>query len=240
MGTLLLNKSYFNKGRTIFVLAFIIMLASALRLPWYTVGLYGDETINYAYFGFLPLKNIFLNYIDPNQHTFYIFVTRIFRELFGESEIIFRLPALLAGLSAPPILFILAKRLLKSEMTACVAAFLLTVSISHIHYSQRGRGYTFTVLFALLMVYAVLNLLEKRKPILWGFIFALIGFAAVLTLPSNAAFLVAVTFFFTIALCRSEFSFSAFFRFSNMIRFWPFLVCGLIGSGYFWIIFQDL
>lgn len=71
---------------------------------------------------------------------------------FGRSEIILRLPTILAGAGSVFAIYLLGKSLF-SKKTGLLAAFLLCVNPFHIYYSQEVRMYSFACLFSLISTY---------------------------------------------------------------------------------------
>ena len=80
--------------------------------------------------------------------------------VFGDSEVSIRIPPLLAGLAALPVLFSLARRFVP-HATALLATFLLAVSPVHIWYSREARPYSVLLLLTLLTLLAYYRWRER-------------------------------------------------------------------------------
>ena len=161
-------------------------------------GLDGDEGTNYTYFAALPWAELFTRYLDPQQHTLYIAIAYIFRMVFGESELVFRLPALLAAILSVVLIYKVSLKVTHSPFTSFLAATLLNFSFLNFEYSVRGRGYTLTLFLSLLLINAVLEIYKNKHSIFWSLIFLIGGLLLVMTLLSNAFFLAGVSILFLI------------------------------------------
>jgi|GEM_PF-5436229 len=91
----------------------------------------------------------------------------------GNSEWVARLPAAIAGVTAVPLTFALAWRVLGGKtLPAVVAALLAVVSPVHLWYSQDVSPYTLTVVFSLVTLLSMDELLRapERRRSWWGLI----------------------------------------------------------------------
>lgn len=177
-------------------LALAIVLALALRLPGQTRSLEHDEVYTRVIFASRPSLAILTSYDLPNNHILHTLCVRAAIALFGDSERVVRLPALLAGMLAIPAVYGFARRLAASDAAGAVAAFLLAVSSVHVGFSQQARGYTLLTLLCLLYAWSLRVAVEQwragaeppdREWLPWA-LAAVAGGLAVLTLPSAALF----------------------------------------------------
>jgi uncharacterized membrane protein len=76
----------------------------------------------------------------------------------GNSEAWLRLLSVAFGVAAIPILYKLA-RVIFDDRTARIAAFLMSVNVFHIRYSQEARGYSLVVFLAILCCYGFVRML---------------------------------------------------------------------------------
>ena len=97
-----------------------------------------------------------------NNHIAYSLAARIAEAIWGRSERVLRLPALLFGLLGIVALFGLARSLL-GEGLALLAAFLLALSPPHIEVSVAARGYSAMVLLTTVASYLYLGLLRSPR-----------------------------------------------------------------------------
>ena len=156
----------------------------------------GDEAITFTRYGPLPWKEILFNYPDPNQHTLFSLMSNFGLSLWGDSELVFRWPSLLAGVLAVPLTYKVGTMLCKSHFAALTAALFLAGSVPHINYSQLGRGYALTVFLCLAVTGLVCALIQKgidlKNSFVAGIFLVICGVALALTLPSNVFFILAV------------------------------------------------
>ena len=102
---------------------------------------------------------------EANMTTFYLALRPLLLYV-GDSEFWVRLPAVVAGLAAIPVIFSLGK-IVFGRRTALWAALLLAVSGCHVAYSREARGYSMAVLFAALSSLYFLKGIEHRSRTTW-------------------------------------------------------------------------
>jgi len=85
----------------------------------------------------------------------------------NQSEFWLRLPSVLFGVAAIPLIFSLA-RLLHSEAVGTSAAWLLSLSPIHVWYSQEARGYSLLIVLALGSAIALLQALRRFDRRAWA------------------------------------------------------------------------
>lgn len=153
--------------RDLQILILISLLAAFLRL--YQLGaesLWLDEASTYV-LSSKTLSNILeATAGDVHPPLYYILVH--FFLIAGNSETILRLPSMLMGIMGVPLIYLLASRLFTPK-EGLVAAFLLSVSIMHIYYSQEARMYSMLLFLSLCSVYFFYLAVEDNKKINWIF-----------------------------------------------------------------------
>lgn len=87
--------------------------------------------------------------------------------LFGDSDIVLRLPSALFGAAAVPALYVLGRRLAGSRVGG-VAAFLLAVHPLHLWYSREARVYPLLVFLTILWLGELARALERGTPGAWA------------------------------------------------------------------------
>jgi hypothetical protein len=193
------------------LLAVTCLAGGLLRLPGLTRSLGHDEIYTRVIFASRSVGDILTSYDLPNNHILHTLLVRLAVALFGDAEWAQRLPALLAGVAGPPVLFAFARRLTGSAAAGLFAAALLALSTLHIGFSQQARGYSLLVLLCLLHGWALLSAIDQlragedppdREGLPW-LLAAITGSLAVLTLPS-AAFFVGACAFGTVARIRFD------------------------------------
>ena len=148
-------KSQVSASKAIILLFF---LAVCLRLPTLGSVLSGDEATTFLMHAGSSWESLLLSYLGPNQHTLFSVLSNLMMEIFGESEIAFRLPSMMAGSLAVPLTILIGKRLTGSITVGLVAGILMVFSVPNILWSQVGRGYALTICLSLVVIFFALKL----------------------------------------------------------------------------------
>ncbi|MGH7505512.1 MAG: glycosyltransferase family 39 protein, partial [Longimicrobiales bacterium] len=155
--------------RTVAVLATIVVLGLALRIPGLGESLWFDELFSTRLhlYSAGALFRTAARDLHPPFHSLLMFV---WIRLFGDSEVAVRIPALLFGLGSILLTYAVARRF-TSGRAAVLAAFLMALSPVHIWYSQEARLYAAGVFFTLLAVYALHRVIERPDSdrLVWGY-----------------------------------------------------------------------
>jgi len=167
----------------------LFFLAVCLRLPTLGSVLSGDEATTFLMHAGSSWESLFLSYLGPNQHTLFSVLSNLMMEIFGDSEVAFRLPSMVAGSLAVPLTVLIGKRLTGSIAVGWIAGILMAFSASNILWSQVGRGYSLTICLSLAVIFFTLKGEDDFSRWSWRCGLALSGLAMVLTLPSNVYFL---------------------------------------------------
>jgi hypothetical protein len=186
------NSAFQKNGLILTILLFFSVLT---RVPYGGIPLTGDEGITFNHYAFNSWKDLVFNYTDTNQHTLFSLLSNISLKFFGENEWSFRLPSILAGILAVPLTYWVGIKFLNSRLASFIAAVLILFSSPHLIYSQAGRGYSLTVILALLFIGSICKLVEFQNNWKDGSIFFLSGLGLVVALPSNGLFLAGSAFF---------------------------------------------
>ncbi len=96
----------------------------------------------------------------------------------GDTELLMRLPAALAGIATIPLFGLVVSRLVE-QRAARFATLLLAISPLHIWYSQESRGYAFVLLATVAMVWTFLRLARENATVGDALLFALASACAV-------------------------------------------------------------
>ena len=123
----------------------LFFLAGCLRLPTLGSVLSGDEATTFLMHAGSSWESLFLSYLGPNQHTLFSVLSNLMMGIFGDSEVAFRLPSMMAGSLAVPLTVLIGKRLTGSIAVGWIAGILMAFSASSILWSQVGRGYSLTI-----------------------------------------------------------------------------------------------
>lgn len=171
--------------RRALALAALTLLALALRVTHLGRSLFTDETYSLALAqrGFGHMLGLF-GY-EANGTPYPIVLWPLIR-VFGTSEAVLRIPAVLAGTASVPALWWAAKRLGYRDAVALGAAALLAVNPMAVWYSQEARPYAFVVLAACLGFGALPRALAQngaRARVGYVAAMALLGYCDLLALP---------------------------------------------------------
>jgi uncharacterized membrane protein len=142
--------------------AIVTIAALALRLFGLgRQGLWFDEAYS-IFVAKLPFSFSFEVLVADGVHPpLYYLVQRIALPL-GEGEAAVRMPAMLFGLLAIPLMFMLGN-LLAGERSGLIAATLTALSPFHIWYSQEARMYSALMLLSILCMFAYVRLLSPDR-----------------------------------------------------------------------------
>mgnify|MGYP003388316179 FL=1 len=172
----------------------LIIFAAALRIPTLGSPLIEDEAISFNRYIDVPWQKLIFFYQDTNQHTLFLLISKFFIWVFGETEIIYRLPSFLFGVLSIPLMYRLGLVMKFSRSAAVLAALLMTLSWPHLKYSMEARGYGITIFLVLLVIFSAIQLLNNSRWV-WGGVLIGSGFAITMALPSNLFFLGSLTMF---------------------------------------------
>lgn len=138
---------------------------AGLSVPHLGRGLEFDEIVTVRQVVQAPTwADVFRTAVVFNNHVPFSALSRLSGLLFGASEIVYRLPALLLGLGALPVTWAMARRW-HGPAVAGASAWLLAVAPLAVQYSASARGYTGLLLFGTLSCH--LFLLTLERPTRW-------------------------------------------------------------------------
>lgn len=123
----------------------------ALRLAYIDQPMRYDESVTYLYFVRHPWADALSNYQYPNNHLFHTALVKALVTVFGNSPIVLRIPALLAGVVIIPATYA-ATRELYGARAALFAAAIVSASAELTLFSTNARGYSLVVLAFLLLI----------------------------------------------------------------------------------------
>src|SRR6185503_19164406 len=108
----------------------------------------------------LSLLQVITTFLGDTHHPLYSVFARVSLLMFGEAPWALRLPAVLFGVMAIAMTYVVA-RLAVRRREALFASLLLAVSYHHVWFSQNARGYTLIGLLALLTTWTLIRLLQQ-------------------------------------------------------------------------------
>jgi 4-amino-4-deoxy-L-arabinose transferase-like glycosyltransferase len=154
----------------------IVLLAAVTRSIGLNGGLWIDEIYSLVRSFRAPLSEILTEFWGDNHHPLYAVLAHGSRAIFGESPWTVRLPAMLLGVAAVPVLYRLGL-LVARQREALLAALLLSVNYHHVWFSQNARGYSAIAFVALVTMWAMLRAVEtgRTRYFVWYAIAAALG-----------------------------------------------------------------
>ncbi len=168
-----------------------VLVALLLRLSRIDASLGHDEAYTVEAFSSQPVSRLITAYAEPNNHIFHSLLVRLVVNQLGKENWMVRLPALLAGLAAVPVVYLLGRALFAEPAVGTLAAWLLAVLPMHISHSQAARGYSLLVLTTALSTLFLCRARKNNRLVDWTG-FALSGFLAAWTLPSGVLHLISL------------------------------------------------
>ena len=125
--------------------------------------------------GFREIYNLAINTPIPSPPLIF-WITNIFMRLFGVSELVVRMPSIIAGGIGVAATYYLGKELLNRE-AGLIGAILLTISAQHIYYSREARYYAFLMLFSMvaMMYFNRAVKTNQRESWIWYGVFTLLN-----------------------------------------------------------------
>ena len=151
---------------TALLLAGLVVVGLALRLPSFNDSLFGDDlSTNYVVNGF-GVGNIFDILASDQEGTppLFFLLTWLTKS-FGDTEGL-RLVSLLAGLACIPLTYLLGARTV-GRPAGLVGAALVALSPFQIFYASEARAYALMMLFCLLATLALLIAIESGRTRWW-------------------------------------------------------------------------
>lgn len=131
----------------------VCVVAVVLRVVYVAQPMRYDESVTYLFFVRLPLRQAIATYTYPNNHILHTVLAKAAVTAFGNSPVVLRLPAFVAGVLVVPAAYAVARELYGAR-AALLAAGICATSGALVLYSTNARGYTLVVLMFLLLVLA--------------------------------------------------------------------------------------
>ena len=143
------------------LLAPILLLALALRIPGLDRGYWVDEIYTIAERGQMDLVTIVTTNSDPHPPLYYLLV-RIWMEFFGNGAVAIRSLSVLFGLASIVAVYLLALELYDKQ-TGQIAALLMSISWFQIQHALTARMYTLLVTLSVLSMYFYIRTLGDHS-----------------------------------------------------------------------------
>ncbi len=149
---------------TRFLLLLIVAVGGALRFYGLDLqSLWLDELLNWQMCSHGTLAEVIeaAHSIDRGPPGYHLLVFHVMQFL-GDSEVALRFPSAVAGVLAIPMVYLVGEQFY-SRREGLVAAVLMALSITPVHYSQEARAYALLVLLVLVSFYFWFRLLRALE-----------------------------------------------------------------------------
>jgi len=156
------------------ILSVILIIAVASRTVNLDNSLWYDEIFTVINYLRLSVIDLLTGHSTFNNHTFYSLQATFIISLFGESNAMIRLPALIFGVACIPVIWRIAFNV-SGRLQAHISAFLIALSYHHVWFSQNARGYTELMFWCVISTLVIINCLRKpswRGWVIYGLIVA--------------------------------------------------------------------
>lgn len=187
-------------GQDLAALIFILFAAISVRAVFIGDPMRYDEAYTYRYFVSLPWWDGISSYPVPNNHLLNTLLAHFTTELFGRNEWAIRLPAFVAGCLLVFATYMLA-RVVYGREAALITAGLVAGSSVLIEYSVNARGYSFVVLFFVLLLIVAISLTRRSALSRW-LLFALLAALGMFAVPTMAFAIGVVAVWYTAEVLR--------------------------------------
>ena len=167
-------------GTSRLIVVFIVVLASLLRLPNLNESLWYDEVWYSTRFVLNSLPQLRHYVVSEPPAPFYVVIMHGWNRLFGENEIVLRIPSLLCGVAAILLTYSIAKKY-AGVQGAFLAALFLCFSPAHIWYSQEATSYAMTMCLLLAAVLVWHELKSASRSGHWYVFYGLFLICAIFT-----------------------------------------------------------
>jgi 4-amino-4-deoxy-L-arabinose transferase-like glycosyltransferase len=143
-------------------LAVLVVLGAGLRFYRIETGLWFDEIVTLLDSVRPPLSAIVTHFPSNNDHPLYSVLAHLAVSALGEGPGALRLPSVLFGVAAIPLLYLVGTSV-TNRLEAGAAALILTFSYHHIWFSQNARGYTALLCCVLLSTFALIRWFDTGR-----------------------------------------------------------------------------
>jgi len=170
----------------------LIVIATLLRLPNLDESFWYDEVVYSTRFLASNLSYLWQLLLIDTPAPLYRIVMYVWVRVFGENEVVVRLPSLVCGVGAILLTYAIARRY-GSKQIALLAALFLCFSPVQVWYSQEAVGYTMTMCLLLAAVLTWQYLKLGMRAWYWYLIYGLVLWGAIFTHYLTAVFLLPLT-----------------------------------------------
>ena len=182
--------SRFGENQTAFAL--ILITAVSLRVLNLGESLWFDEVLYSTRLAATNLSRLWQLILTDTPAPLYRVVLYGWNGLFGENELVVRLPSLMCGIGAILLTYAIGKQYGSAKM-ATLAALFLCLSPVQVWYSQEATSYAMATCLSLGAVFACQVLRSGAHGGYWYLIYGLVLWSAIFTHYFNAVFLLPLT-----------------------------------------------
>lgn len=176
-----LKQTFFIADKKSITVLFLIFLSGiTLRLNHLMQPINYDEAFSFIYFINRPLYIALSDYSYPNNHLFHTFLSHVSTGIFGDALGAIRLPALIAGIFIPVLVFFLGRKVANKQV-GLLAAAACAVFYPLVGFSVLARGYTLVTFFFLLCCITAIDVTKMQRGA--SYWFALLAVLGVYTVP---------------------------------------------------------
>ncbi|SDF58555.1 Dolichyl-phosphate-mannose-protein mannosyltransferase [Methanolobus vulcani] len=158
--------SKINFNPSLLILLFVTLLGAYLRL--HALGsesIWLDEASTFRMSNVDSISSVWANAIQDRHPPLHFLIIH-FITLFSTSEFWIRFPSAVFGILSIPAIYLTAESLFRKR-EGIISAFILSISVFHIFYSQEARMYSQMMFFSLLTIYFLYRSSIENKKWLW-------------------------------------------------------------------------
>lgn len=163
------NETFISKitsNTTLLILFFITLLGAYLRIHGLgSESIWLDEASTFRMSSVDSIATVWANAIQDRHPPLHFLVIH-FVTMFSNSEFWLRFPSAVFGILTIPAIYLTADCLF-GKKEGLISAFILSISVVHIFYSQEARMYSQMVFFSLISVYFLYRSYSENKNWLW-------------------------------------------------------------------------
>ena len=147
------------------VLVVLTVTGAAMRAMWLDGPMRYDESWTFLFYVMPRTLSAALTYSAPNNHVLHTLLVAVASWLGGDSPLVLRMPAFLAGVVIIPAAGHLATVLAARRLAGVVAAALVAGSGVLIECSANARGYPMVFLAAVLLMERTARIIRNARPV---------------------------------------------------------------------------
>ena len=149
------------------LIAFILLFGALLRLLNITQeSLWYDECLTGLAMK-LPFMDMVKDRIAGGHSPLYFMILYPFTRIFGNNELMLRLPSAVASIASLYFFYLIAKKLFNDDSAIAISLAFFALSALNIYFSHEARMYSMCVLFVIISFYFLIRALDEDDAWLW-------------------------------------------------------------------------